>query len=1269
MKRISIVLSIALSVVFASSAHSTTSLDEAWMALFEHRIEDARFWLESELDEEGRMGALSGLLLTAWTQGEIPEASRYLAALVEEYPNALWLPAWLAIGSQSPFQGWTLREREASLRKALQHDLTPMQRSILKTELAGALDMQLKPEAFEAAREAGTLIDHWRIVGPFGRFGAADFFHPYGPERAWRESYSGWQTETSIRPIEPSSPTGMIFLEGLAWPQTGVFYLINVIDSNQETDATLSISSQSDLRVWINGKPIVEKSGIHLDTSTRVSTPISLREGKNLLVIKTPSIGAGWLRAQLHPTAQAANRLDFATVPFDLADWRNATLRPFESVQTRGLENQGSASLYPMPLTDELPKIGHGVQNLLVGAWHLDRREFDAARERFQAVIDDYPNFVLAYALLGETRREQARARSDSRTRFMQEAENAYTKALEIDPLSKIALAGLQSYYLEQDQTDQALDLAKERLGFGMEYSLAGYNGQLDSILSLIYDRKGFADDAVRLLENVRGEFLPGFDALNRLFDHYQTNRRMERAVDVISEGLDRIAVHPGFLRRALQLDVSLEGRPDVNALLERRIEHHPQALGYALDLGRAYENEGRLEDATKLYKQLAERFPDHPQPKRRIAQLQLAQGEWDVAETAYSEIYEQAPVAMEPFRALRDGFGRRDFPYLTFDAQLEDIDVSKADRWLDSRASGIYLLDIMVLEFFPDGTYAQYIHQAIKILNQEGVREWAEVVIPKGDNIEIIEARTITPDGTVWDVDHVQDLSNQQALSMYGVEEGAIIEYAYLERGGRTDPGLNVNTGAYYFGADNDPMLLSRLVMIRPESLTLHLDLNPEDFHPDRVQEEGREVLIWENRLQDGLKPERFAPPLAERVPSVQWSTADDWLPFVERLRLASFGAHERSARIESLAEELKTEARDAADIVQRVYEWIQQNIEEAGGGATTADTIALRAGRTGAKINLARQLLHHCGIESRVVLALDNRSRNGFRPLPFPAYPGTYLLQVPRQEGILETMSLNFESRFAPMGQINPTVIKMAALIYDEPVPYFEPLRSDLWEHGLLDRELNLIVRQDRAAVVEGVYRYGNLFDRQVRELLTNPEIRARLADAQVSNDLRGIRLNSSSFEALEDLSQNPRLEFVGMMPDVAQPAADGALELRPVLSRVRASGLLGEPEREYPVVFETSPAQDPLSVRIDLSTFLRDGARIELPDNAFIISEFGFYSVFYAWEGDAVIIRRSFLIPPQTIEPDRYSHFTSFCREIDQIEERSIRIIPPSNEGNER
>lgn len=1252
-------LMIALLLLFQTVlySYSNTPIKDGWNELYANRFDEARASFGNALQDTETTGkARLGIVLCDLAQGDAYGLTGSLQELIVNHTDSPYLATFLAVMDISDLQGWSASGRLEVLEAALKNAKDQSAKQEINNRLANVHSMLLLDKTKTTAKNAGVILNHWNVIGPFGEFGTPDFFHAFGPELEIKNSYQGWREEVSFQPLEKSHHNGWIEFNGLIIPRSGVAYAVNVVEAESDGTLNFTVESSADIRVWWNGKPWADKTSLHHEYSNAFTGSVHVKKGKNLLLVKTTDNGRWNLRARLHHRNDTVN---WKSVAFNPSDFSALYIEPFGTLTGSWEYDVPVTSRYTPNMAEFNQPAWH---NLLMALWHSERHEYVAALQNLEQAKSKAESFAYLHSLEGEINLALAAERPASKPRYQQAAEAALNRALENDPVSKKAVVGLISYYLDRDQTDQALEVLNEVEDTHPQVR-EGYTGLLDYSRALLYARKGFEHEASKLMLKANTPLLTSLQIPNWMYNFYTGHHQTKKAKEIAFESMELMPGYLPFINLAIRSVSSAEEEAKVADVLKKSISAYPQNLEYGLALGRLYELQGKLEEAKDLYTKLKQHFPNHTQPLNQLAEVNtLLAGSNDTK--SYEALYAMNPSSGKSLRMLRDAEGK-EFPFQKYDVHMEDIDVSVAERWNNTRASAIYLIDMMVLTLHPNGTYDQYIHQAIKILNQEGVRQWAEVVMPQGGNTEIIYGRTINPDGSEWAVSHLQDLGGQQSLSMYGIEEGSIIEFAYLQRAGIYEPGSNVYSGGYFFGAENDHMLLSKLTVVRHKDVPYNIDVNGEIN--TKITEDGDYIIYdYEKWMSEGIKPERFAPPLSKRVPSLQMTTGVDWMPFAERMRTTVYPFEEHSELITNKAKEITDGAETNQASVQRIYDWIRENIEESSGGQTTVDTLMLMAGSRYQKLRLAHQMLGAVGVRSDIVVALENDEGDGFRPLPFPNYPSTSLLVVPEQPGIGNRIVIDFSSRFSPLNQINPQLQEQVALVLDERTPYFEPLLPKSWDHGELRKFVELTLHDEEPAEIIGQYEYDNGYDEQIRQALTNPEVKQRLADAQVANDLRGIQLDETEIIDDGDLSTAPVLGFKGRLPGIITKNGNHKREIQPVLMKVQASGMVSDTTRESPISFSGSPMYEPLVVDIDMSDYFGLGAKIVVPKNSFIINEFGYYSLFYAWEGKTLKMRRAFLIPDQTVTPEAYPRFVDFCREIDRIEEQAVQIILPVQAG---
>jgi tetratricopeptide (TPR) repeat protein len=177
----------------------------------------------------------------------------------------------------------------------------------------------------------------------------------------------------------------------------------------------------------------------------------------------------------------------------------------------------------------------------LLGAIYVKESRLDEARKEFEQIAQRQTRPISAYTLIGTVLEAQRKPK---------EAEEAYLKALEIDPRAAVAANNLAwMYAIGQRQLDSALSLArtaKEELSD---------NAHVDDTLGWVqYQREKYAEAIVSLSESVRQKPANAAYRFRLGMAHY-------RAGD--------LQAARGELSRALQLSTDFEGALEARRVLE----------------------------------------------------------------------------------------------------------------------------------------------------------------------------------------------------------------------------------------------------------------------------------------------------------------------------------------------------------------------------------------------------------------------------------------------------------------------------------------------------------------------------------------------------------------------------------------------------------------------------------------------------------------------------------------------------------------------------
>jgi hypothetical protein len=174
-------------------------------------------------------------------------------------------------------------------------------------------------------------------------------------------------------------------------------------------------------------------------------------------------------------------------------------------------------------------------------------------------------------------------------------------------------------------------------------------------------------------------------------------------------------------------------------------------------------------------------------------------------------------------------------------------------------------------------------------------------------------------------------------------------------------------------------------------------------------------------------------------------------------------------------------------------------------------------------------------------------------------------------------------------------------------------------------------------------------------IRRSATNPDMRRRIVDSSLAQLLRGIQVKEAELMGLENLNHHVAVTFQGSVPQMLRPAGERML-LSPILDHSNLADLTPDATRENPILFRNwvKLASEHLAFQLPEASSL---TLLEVPEDVFLVSDFGVYSLNFHADTDTLFVTRSLIIPPQRIEPDQYARFVDFCRRVDAAEKRDV------------
>lgn len=219
-------------------------------------------------------------------------------------------------------------------------------------------------------------------------------------------------------------------------------------------------------------------------------------------------------------------------------------------------------------------------------------------------------------------------------------------------------------------------------------------------------------------------------------------------------------------------------------------------------------------------------------------------------------------------------------------------MDVSAFAIEPDEDDSYVILLDEGSHEIHEDGSSIETIHSKYKILKEEALEELGERKISylsENEDVKIIKALTIKPNGKKYKAKIIQDVSPQQSYSSYSDQKTKIISMHNLAVGDIID--LEYSTiseyskikgewwGQFYF-ATSAPIEISRFTLTLPIHKEIYIKAEHIDIEPctGYIEDASTKTYIWEKSNCQKIELEYMMPPIEDVAPYIKYTTISDW-------------------------------------------------------------------------------------------------------------------------------------------------------------------------------------------------------------------------------------------------------------------------------------------------------------------------------------------------------------------------------------------------------
>jgi len=892
-------------------------------------------------------------------------------------------------------------------------------------------------------------------------------------------------------------------------------------------------------------------------------------------------------------------------------------------------------------------------------------------------------NAIAAYApesvgeldLAAHIIQSSGRAMGNSDARQAEEAKRLRERALTLLPTSHQHLLGLHGFFEERELPDQAFEKIKACAEAHPQSPLALAELASDLV------RKHFMVEAEQNLEKA-----VALDDifLARLVQFHETHGNKVRARELRQK---QIAL--GQLDPDAQLELAFnEGNlAKAEELLSALEKSYPdRSEDFARRRVRLLVDKGDLQGAYELTKNFHAKAPRSDERARRqplvaLVDLALQLDKDDEARTLLREYLKDAPNDYELRHRLKDLEDGSQAWWEPYDIKVSEIDTSHftAERYKTSNHA--WIVDFMVTKIMPDLSQESYVHIAQKVLNVKGINELSEVLVRAQRN-QIVFIRTLNPDGSSFMPQNVHNFNLAQTASAYKVGPGSILEHAYLEHkeADKDEPFL---TEAFNFNAVDAPRAVSRwTVLIANEAIP---KLNFRKIRPELVEEKilpgppGYTVYQWQNKQIEGVKFEPLMPSETdqESIPLVIVETADHpyrgarWLMRQEREHIppeAQLEAKKIAATVDVDEDDL-----EAAQFYA-IVNWVRANIQIGQDSRTIDDVWFSKSGHAGQMTTLVREMAQCAGLKVRTAFVNQSyqpgrvwKSKNAKRqwePGELANFGGGFLLVLETEKGPDRWAQFFAQSpKFYDPKQFNSNQGGALALTMGEDGARIKRVNGESLGFTPTHHRVEAKLEKDGSGEVEGtVAFYGNLGG-NVREGLSNPQRTQQIREWVVRNWWPKIQTPEVD-TTFEDHPEYPLIfNYSGTVKSLGSTEADGRTVLNAYLNRARILEFRGQQERQNDCLIRTEFAD----LDHTISYTAPEGCGwIEVPDDLFIVTEFGWFLSDYNVKGRTLTCTRSYLLPQQRITPEKYAAFQKFLGAISLDQQQRIGFEALKNES---
>lgn len=1188
-------------------------------------------------DDASLAAALAGSESEAKAQWEkrLPE----LVAAFEKDPESPYAMAALndILSLIDEFRGREIVEQrlEPVLTRGIRDgDIDEMVRDVLADRARARGEIE-KARGYEADRG---YLHRWAAVGPIGWSDTTLVHRRYGPEDLVLDPKATWEgsrRRVGWTPLVSNPDSAWVD----PWSQlrdggAGMWYAVGRVKSAGARDVALKIHCRESFKVFVNGREVVVADRERDFVPGTVWTSAHLVDGWNRILVKVAGRGTF-----------AVKVCDASTgLPLD-------GLEEGEPLEAGACAEPGAvpdARVYRSPAERAIRECLDNVSDparvaVAASLADDDGRTWDAFRlhEKAAAGVSGSTGALAANV---HTARGLFLAGFGPFPPVQRKlgAQKELQAALAAMPEQAAAAVRLAEYENEDDHPDKAVKALREANkrseSFNAWMSLAriararGWEPEAEDAAKKALALQPMAGGAIQFLN----------DTDRRLGDAAEVEKRLKQLLEIDRSSRD--------VARALIGAMRAQGRyADALKSAEELAARWPMEHGWKRMRADLLGALGRDDEALAQLAALEKLMPLDEGTPRRIAEMLEVRGDKPGALAAYRRSLAVEAYQPSVWRAIARLDGKAedfasgyepDIPQLL--AALPTTDELKKKY---PKAVAVTVLDHSVVRVDEHGNSRAFVHMIYKVLDEKGVEKHGD--LPNAG--ETLQVRAILPDGTVTTPTGLHG----QNFNIEGLVPGTILDQRFTTTEAATVKGWD--GGKFYF-QDQDidqnpnPVLLSRYVVITPESLKIEGRKRNYEGDPKVETKDGVTTTIWEKRDLPIYEAERNRPAADEIFPLVDYSIPAEFDDAPWELFASRTDSRGSPMVDEAVAKCVKPGMSDMEKL-RAIYDWV--NTEITGDSSSGQGATAVLMEKAGNRALLFESMIRTAGVKYRLGKAMPwNGSGRKLAEQDASAFSGTFLWLEPKGEKPLPFMMLG---QHAPFGLLPEAYRGSFAFLLDETGGRITRLESGGADTDDSSSFTITLGADEKSTAINGVLHFrspnGYGFKRALVDMAEDD--RRKFAERQMGSWFANPKLDAYELPKLAEHGAPLDLVLRGTMSTYVVQQGDGWVVSLGLPETSMSQRYVDKAERQFDLILNGRDDRVDEYV-IDLGSAWSVKS---LPQDHTAANDVGVFSLTWRVDGDTIHVRRERHFHPARYRPDEYKAFVAWCKSIDDAEDRKL------------